>query len=355
MAGDEETKKSVDENQSRGTDILETIRSASRLATKRVYAYAIILILTIGSVYLIITNPDFLHSALSFKTIEDDEGVKELVNFSNQIAQLKSDKAQATSDLNRAKDFKNSLLKDSTDNISLIMSERRLSRRLNEFEVIGGLKSIPISFSYNGFGRSSNIRDTDTLVYSGDIVFSPDVIEKIARNKGEFYLISDDEDVVSEIVKFVKSDKEISTLIEKKYLNLLDMDLVEIDKTVISFDAQLNDLNNRILKIVKRLRSDEYIYASVVLQKVMITMLIVSIGLYFLKALGTDLLFIRKLTIINLSQVIANSSTDDTSKNSVTIYNAFASEEDKSGKASDTIAIKTLGEISKMFSGKTNK
>jgi len=351
MTEELESVKEQHDNADIQNHLVTTVKDATKLASIRLLIFGIILITTLFSVYSIITNPDFLHSALSFKSIEDDEGVNDLVGYSIEISERTRTQEELLGSLSSVTKRISDYDLNQKNIVERIIGDASI--RLGKTNIQKSKKTFPIVISYSVIGRSSMLEKTTNLLFSGDITFSDAVAKKIIEEK--YFYFEDSSGARVDIIKyFTKEPSDEKSLITQYKINL-ESNLKNVAEETVAVKTQIEKLNAKMLGVIKRLRSDEYIYASVVLQKVMITMLIVSIGLYFLKAIGTDLLFIRKLGLINLSQSIANGGDNASTQDIILAYNTIVGEEEKTGKAPDTVPMKTLSEISKILSSQNKK
>jgi len=365
-----------DENQSNANNLFdeglqETLRRSSTLATRRLIGFGCILVITLFAVYAIIANPEFLHSALNYKSIESKEGSTKLVRLSNNLSIRKQRLERIKKIVESQKIELSRLNKSDKKSIVKIMLESRNVRLLTiKHRSTSKTKPISIRLYYryrlystpilrnlsNNTGiYSSNYRNRfrstksryKTLITLTNV--PPEIIKQLNIKTYSYRVPIAPSRVVGELVDYFKNNKRQRELFSNRYMKFSKDNLQNNESFVEKTTVQNAQTAKKMKAVIQRFQSDDYIYASVILQKVMITMLIISVGLYFLKAIGTELLFIRKLTIIHLSQSIVNDKLGPNSNDSILVYNAL-SQGDTADDSPDSVPMKTLDKLTNILS-----
>lgn len=360
------------------SETTKVIKVASNKTYIRITLFSIILMTSLLSVYTIISNPDFFDSALSFKTIEDEHAAQELIVLSEELALIENETSKIEESFDNAVNIANEISYDHRSSDiwlweSLLSSDRGSymldsdsaieQQKINDISDLLKLNisftfnkdsinditddDIEVNFIYNIF--SPEIFDKKTFkLYSQHITFPKPIYNKLIDNIDNIDDMYDDNDVKKVIQTYVvenSADDFNGKSLLSMYYDLLD---VELKRTLLVLEKQEEDfkkIEKSRLKIINRLRSNDYLFASVIFQKVMLSVLFVSIGLYFLRAIGSDLKFIRKLTIINLSQSISNESEGKNVSNSIDIYNSLIHHVEKNEKDPEIITVNKSTDI----------
>jgi hypothetical protein len=319
--------------------LIKIIKEASDRAYQRILLFGLVLIITLILVYYFITNSDFFDSIESFKKIDGNEAVEKLNIYTNESSELNNNLDQYKRVLSKYEGYKKNINNDSYNIININNSNLDIlfpSLDKNNFDKP---IAVDIILNHTDFGNYDILYSTTMIIPKNFHFILSEYIENRFPPYNEKFLKYTFNLVTNEI------EKNNNIQVKQKFMYSLNNEISNIQSKIIAKEEAIKSKNGEILKIVTRLKSNDILYASAIFQKVMLSMLIVSIGLYFLKAIGADLLFIRKITIINLSQSLLNESNDKDKITSVDLYNALSSEVEKTGKAPETIQIKTLTDI----------
>jgi len=306
------------------------ISNLERNSVRRIIFFSLIVMFSVLSIFWIIKDPDFIETALQYKPIEIEEAktsLKSTINFNEK---------------NRQK------IRSLEDDISILQSY--LSKDTEPSALISSLFNNGYLY-FIGVNYLNNPDENHKHQFKLELIYES--LANYDDHLVKHYVIkTNNEDAYREFAKFsnktniknieiyrdnfpllfqlavenIKNDDSLSNTIKLLNQNF-SQDISKLSESIEAFKSNIQSNEVKVNEILLRGKSDQYIFSSALLQRVLFTTLIITIAFYFLKLIGKEVLFIKKVGMVKLSYRISaeNQNAELASK----IYDNLISDEDE--------------------------